>query len=550
MRFRTTLFLAIIALVVGLIALLGTRQATDQGSSGPLDDRKITPPGPEARFIDIPADEIDRLTLADAGGNVMELTQQKGRWRVIKPINWPANTTVVTRLVESIGQLQPVGTLSMQAPASAANGLAPPRFTVQVHARSGQTAALLVGNQSPLGSDLFMQVKGRDGVYLAAGGVLGQCLGVPFTERVNDLRSQQLTELSSAAVVELSTQNASGTARLVKNGDDWTATTPVQFKADRGAVDQLIVALCGLSAQGVTDEATAQASGARLQSPILTVRLRTAGQEKPGTVDLAAIGHPSGPAGLAAIGPASSAAGAAAIDHASGAASTAPADANGEPATTIVVGQPAFDADQVWVKVTTPGGLTTFARAALAPEVMASLRSPGMLRDRTVLNIVPRDVVKIVVEVKTPTTTRPARGASDRQVTLWRRGANGPAAFASQSLLAAAAAPAVADAMGWSIDTPQGEQPADGAKVESLLSVFAPFRVMRYVEAGATRADGATFHVTLTRRATGGASPANVEDFTFYEDQGRLLGAYHDLAFEVDRGIEGRMEVDYRARKK
>src|SRR5687768_17943257 len=132
MNFRTTLVLGII-FVAAVVVFIVSRT----GDPPPKDDPSKTASGdPKAgKLFTMKSDDVRRLVIRpeSAGGKALELTHDgSGKWALVQPVSWPAESFSARGLVDTIVNLTARGTVKLEGDNRAATGLDKPRYTVEL----------------------------------------------------------------------------------------------------------------------------------------------------------------------------------------------------------------------------------------------------------------------------------------------------------------------------------------------------------------------------------------------------------------------------------
>lgn len=263
------------------------------------------PPAPSAAGLD--------GGLGAAASAVADQRDQR-EWRIVQPLGARADSAAVSRLLETLSNLEKTRTIEKVAPADV--GLDKPRAKVSltVAGQSGETV-LEVGAAVPTGGETLVAVAGNPDAYVVNDGLLAD-----VRKPAGDWRDHQIFHGDRDAVERLSWTIAGGPrVVLAKRGDRFWLESPIVDRADRDQVEKLLTDLTGLTAEKFVDSppaaaaapvssATAPASSVvapaaaapappaqlGLEPPHAVVEAVLAGQAQPFHVDLGAS-HPASP---------------------------------------------------------------------------------------------------------------------------------------------------------------------------------------------------------------------------------------------------------------
>src|SRR5437867_6033485 len=281
MNFRTTLILFVLV-VVGLIFFIFANR------NGPADEtgRQSTSVNPNEgrKLLDVKADDVQKLVIRPAEGQPLELVKGEpdksassfaasgAEWRIVQPTAWLADSYEARNLAESVVNLRSRGRVESGADRGAF-GLAKPRYTIEITDKSNKTTKLLVGNQSALGNDLYVDSGDGKGVSMASGGTLAGKLEKGTQKMFEDLRDKRLVAGASTADVKQVQVTPRKGPRLVlrKDGADWKIVEPKQLPADSGEVSSLLSSITSLRAEEFVKDDSDEAPAAMIDKPRLTV---------------------------------------------------------------------------------------------------------------------------------------------------------------------------------------------------------------------------------------------------------------------------------------
>ncbi len=162
MKFRNTLILLVIAVLLGAYVLLVERK-TDPQEEEPF--AIATPLAAVMTFA--PSDARSVVVARPNLGQRTELTYgAEGLWRLAAPLQDEADQDQVIRFVEALSQLRPSRVLTETTGQPADYDLEPPLIQVDVTMQDGATHTLRLGAMNPSQSGYYGQVVGDSTVYL------------------------------------------------------------------------------------------------------------------------------------------------------------------------------------------------------------------------------------------------------------------------------------------------------------------------------------------------------------------------------------------------
>ncbi|HZL38392.1 MAG TPA: DUF4340 domain-containing protein [Tepidisphaeraceae bacterium] len=402
MNFRTTVILAAVLLAAGVFFFIATRSsdntASDQATTSKSDAKGHA-------LFDVKTDKLEKLAIRPDKGAPIEVARADGKWKILQPVDWPAESSKVESILSAVANLRSRGGVEMNSSNAASTGLDHPRFVIQAFG-DGKRITLDVGNHSALGNDLYVKAGDAKQADLVAAGTLGQDLANGSDKLLDSLRSKQLVSVPEADVRQAQFVRRSGRLVLEKQGEDWQIEQPVKLPADASEASSLLDTVTGLQAAEFSDEAAAQQAGARFDHPRAVVWITSSAPT-------------TAPATQAAAAPA-----------------TAPADMAADAKTlsarggaTIVIGQAVdIQAEKVWVKIFDPSHPPVVAQAQFSKVSFDRLSqaTPLELRDKRVMDIDPSKVASFTLAMDAPAPTTapgvaPPAAAHMREFTIERR---------------------------------------------------------------------------------------------------------------------------------
>lgn len=549
MNFRTTAILAVVLVGVGVFVFVATRNNTDDSTAAPGSTDSTTADSKGRKLFDIAADKLDHLTIHPASGPDIQMTKSGFQWKLVQPIDWPADSSTAGEIVSAIIDLRSRGGIELNPSNLASAGLDHPRFVIDA-AGDGKSLHLEIGNRAALGNDLYVKAGDSKQADLVPSGTLGTRLAAGTDKLLQSLRDKQLFSASRTNIQHLELDHKAAHLAVEKtgdkSGDKWKVVQPIAVSAEASEVNSLIDAVTGITASQFSTESAAQDAGAKLDDPRLTVRLATS---------TGAPAH-SAPAGAA------------------------PAD------TTILIGQPVdVEEQKAWVKITSPDRAVVVAQATLSKSTFDKLKSASVLtvRDREVMRLDPESVSSFTVAISRPPTTRPSTRPAElgppapstqpnelREFSIERYKAppppttvpaTNPAVATTQPTSKPAMAttqpathPAVAATQPATLPAPakwtfiSGDHAnADEGQVDELLGALNPLRTEKFIEPGTWK--GNTYTLTIHGSSAKATEAAPQYVLTLIETDTRVIGQYNDLNFEVDKSLIEKLNGDFKTKK-
>jgi len=215
-------------------------------------------------------DQVTELSITNEHGH-FELRKTDGDWRIVKPIEGPADEGAVSALLNQLVNLKAERTFKKGEVDPKAYGLDKPPMKVELKTKDGKTFKLEVGTKTALGSN--RAVTRGDGKILLCAGWFATDLG----KDLDSWRSHSLADVSPSDVASLDIRAGKDHIKVVRDGRLWRLLDPIKDLADRRHVEDLITDINGVRIKEFLD-AKADPKTLGLDHPERTVTIvRTEG---------------------------------------------------------------------------------------------------------------------------------------------------------------------------------------------------------------------------------------------------------------------------------
>jgi hypothetical protein len=230
-------------------------------------------PGPKQDkvFASLEADKIDELRIKSESGDTTALKKDKDGWHLAEPVATAASDTEVSGITSALAQLDIVRVIE-EKPASLNDyGLATPRIEIDFKAAADKDfRALLIGQKSPTGGNLFAKRKGDDRVFTIAA-----YQEQTFNRGTFDLRDKAALHFDRDKIDRIAIDAGGKSLELAKSGSDWNLTKPVKTASDYSIVEGLIGRLTSAQMKSIAADSPTPADLKKygLDKPTATVTL-------------------------------------------------------------------------------------------------------------------------------------------------------------------------------------------------------------------------------------------------------------------------------------
>ena len=591
MNFKTTLFLLVLVVVVGVSLYIVTNREDKTKTPDTTDTHKL---------ITVDSADVVRVSITASDDRHLVLQKTGSQWRLVEPVAAPAKSFEVDDLVRALVSLQSHEQLDDSK--KTAGGLDHPSFTVELTTKSNATTKLAFGDNSAVGDSLYVLVNDA-----SKPNIVGNSIYATLDKPASAYRDMKLVSTSSSDVKQLAITSKGRTIRLEKTGENWEVTEPEKMPAETSAVTDLLSSITGLEASSFV-ESPKPLVLASLSHPRLMVTFSTQAPatqpaaSQPATTQASAPEIPGGQtlrfgsytdiqkkdlfASLddkeVAVVPATAEKSfektpldlrnrdvvSIAPDRVSSFTITMNRPATTQP-TTLPAEMSEFTIERHKVAPpvlgpTLPGGLsvpaaaptsgsaTQPAAAGAAPSTtqpastQPSTTQPAAASSASDTGASAATTASSQLIAATVPTTLPATVPTSVPTTLPLTPLTPATVPAVATTLPAATQPDELASAKW-IFTSGKTGAADEGQVNELLSSLQPLRAEKYLEP--EKVTGTTYTLTVHVIPASAADAAQDYVLTFIDTGGRIDGFYKDLHFTVDRALLDKLTGDFKTRK-
>ena len=219
---RSFLVLLVIAAALGVYLFYDSHRE-------PGDDKKQ-----EKVFADAKSDKIDQVTVKSVAGDKTTVQKQANGWQVTQPAPVAADEAELSGITSNLASLEVQRVVDDQPADVKQYGLDPARIEVAFK-QDGKERTLLLGQKTPTGTDIYAKTPDKPRVFLVS-----SFLETTFNKSSFDLRDKTILKIDREKVDRMEIETPDHTLKVAKQGADWRITSPVDARADFGAVEGII----------------------------------------------------------------------------------------------------------------------------------------------------------------------------------------------------------------------------------------------------------------------------------------------------------------------
>jgi hypothetical protein len=127
-----------------------------------------TPEAETPVLINIPDASVDGIDIQKRDGTKVSLEHKSGKWSITAPTPYAADQDAVASMVSAMAPANGDSVVEEKPGDVGKYGLNNPVVTVTVHEKGGKTEQLLIGDDVPAGSLVYVRVAGNAKVFAAA----------------------------------------------------------------------------------------------------------------------------------------------------------------------------------------------------------------------------------------------------------------------------------------------------------------------------------------------------------------------------------------------
>jgi hypothetical protein len=226
-------FRGLLAAVVVLAALGGAAWWSEKKEKA---DAAKPPSDAPPKILTIPDDQFKQIQLVKKGGETTTLSRADGKWQIVQPKPLGADQDSVSSLVSSLSSLTSDRVIDEKPSDFSTYGLTSPSEQITITRKDGKVQNLLIGDDTPTGSDAYAKVDNDPRVFTIASYVK---TGLDKTSK--DLRDKRLLTFNSDKLTRVDLTAKGSSVEFGKNNqNEWQILKPRPLRADGLQVDDLV----------------------------------------------------------------------------------------------------------------------------------------------------------------------------------------------------------------------------------------------------------------------------------------------------------------------
>lgn len=267
MKLRGLLIAAL--LLAGLSGLVYWSNQREKANEGKPD------PDAAPKIIKVEKETLARIEIQKTGEPALTLEKgEDGKWKVTAPEALRADESSVDSLVSALSDLSSNRLVEESAADLSPFGLDQPKLTVVARQKDGKEIKLLVGDETPTSGNFFVKREDDPRVFTLASWNKTSLEKSPW-----DLRDKRLLTYDADKLSRVALRAKGQTVEIGKNANnEWAIVGPKPFRADGGAVEQLLSRLrdARMDTQMSADEMKKAAAAFAKAKPVASAKVTDA----------------------------------------------------------------------------------------------------------------------------------------------------------------------------------------------------------------------------------------------------------------------------------
>jgi hypothetical protein len=222
----------LLSATVVLLILGGTVYYFQKHPKAP--DAPATPAAP--KILSVSEGDIQAIRIAKSGADPIVLKNLANNWVIAEPKQLPADQDTVKSMVSSLSTLNSDRLIDDHPADLSGFGLTTPSEEIDVTLKNGTVDKILLGSDTPSGSDTYAKLDGKAPVYSLISSTKSA-----FDKTVTDLRDKRILPFNQDKVTAITLTSKGPPFTFGKNAQgEWQITKPSPMRADTTQVDDLL----------------------------------------------------------------------------------------------------------------------------------------------------------------------------------------------------------------------------------------------------------------------------------------------------------------------
>ncbi len=204
------------------------------------------------KILALGADTIQWIEIRHRGEDPITLQLKGSQWEMTSPKPLAVDQSAVSAMTSAAANVDAERVVDPNVSDPKAYGLAPALIEVDFGTKNGKTSKLLIGENTPSGSDVYAKLDGDPRLFAMA-----TYSKSAFDKEAKDLRDKRLLPFTQDKLSRIEITAQKQTYEFVKKGEsEWQIVKPKPMRADSTQTDDLVRQLSNaqMDLSGVQDE--------------------------------------------------------------------------------------------------------------------------------------------------------------------------------------------------------------------------------------------------------------------------------------------------------
>lgn len=259
MKPKTTLYLFVALVVLALVYYFwGVKGAAERE----LQQERAS------KLLQISPDSVDQVTIFHEGDSVLVYQRQPDGWRITYPVNTGADQKKINTNLDAYLDAKKDRTIAEELTNLQPYGLDHPQAKIDITYSDTGKAALLIGDENPTGSSVFVKRGSKPPIYTS-----GKKLLTEGNKGLFDLRDRSILHFNQNAITRIVINQQGGhEIQMSKFGKDWRLHNPA-VPGNSSEIRTMLSRLSSGSVIEIAEEQPNNLSEFGLDTPQATVSL-------------------------------------------------------------------------------------------------------------------------------------------------------------------------------------------------------------------------------------------------------------------------------------
>jgi len=258
--------------ILVLVAIAGVYYASTYKPALTKRDFSFTPEPLPSKILSLDTGEVvERLSIHDAARRSEIDFEKSGkqRWRITRPVNYPAESLIVSGMVVLLKTMPRNRSLSLEGVNASELGLDAPRLTVCVSTNERpEERCLQIGKEIAVGEGAYAKWADEEKYFL-----VGKMFVDSFDKTLYTMRKKQVFNLLEDELASIHFQSSQSYFELLKKGDQWVLVKPEEVIIESDPAHVLLTELNTIFVKEFLDQGAPEAAIAGLLQPDEVIRV-------------------------------------------------------------------------------------------------------------------------------------------------------------------------------------------------------------------------------------------------------------------------------------